>query len=603
MSWMDRRNWSALQLERVCGQPTKRTINRWKKQAAGQTDFCVTVAYQSVVSVAEALGVAPEELLDANSMGQGSELGRYLNLAAALGPVLYPSLMNGLGLSSPIGPLLDEGLFVPMRSAPLEAYRVVRWALCERRLAAGAELNVEEAGRARDWAGQRGLTPDVAPALHCMCALWAGESRDALVSGLMWMRRVEGEGRFSEVAWVGRRLLEGPAARSLMNERVEVALLCARAVRVIGDTRACIVVLTDVLFNYPAGLSPVLLARLHLGLAFARIHSGDVRGGLAAATVALDVLDPTDGNDVRFRAMLEQLSCHYLLGDGDAVDETLAAIRRLIRKVPNAPVHRFSRTMGIAALERGDMDSALQHFHETVDMARVCRDQRAAGIGIVHVGIASALAGDYGSARTAFEQAVALFSSGEGGPFGMALVQLNFAELELDQLELAAVARRLTVAEAQLAEAGGAYPALFHRVHYLRAVASMAADDFEAAGQHAQLALRRAVESGVAMDTAVAFAVCAAASRHHPETAEGFAVTAEHTLAGQSAATYLPARYEVGRLCAFARLSGPGALTAAISLKRLASETADCGLFGLSERCLRTLPGQKKHGTSKKRSR
>lgn len=579
--FMDEKGLSASEIEQRGGEPTKRTINRWLLQGRRAVDGLVLTQLRYVATVAEVLDVDLDDLVEGAS-GAEPEEEPVLYVAASLGPLVYPDLLDHVGvpLPSPL-PLDISDLLRPAIGHRHARYRFARWSLCEDILKSGAGLSQDTARLALSWARQHDLGPDGAPELYNACARALGQADVAWVTGLVWLRRAVQHGLLLEAAWVGERLLDPeilPETRAI-EERVESVSLLVRALRLTGAAARALDVLTDLTIDLRLRESPLLLGRVYTDMARVRNDLGQNEKGLELADRAIALLEEA-GEVARpssFEALLERA---YLLQQGGRSDEADLVFESLDERVGAAPrseIGRLYRVQGLAALDRGDIARALESFLEAVDLARSDGDLRGVGLGQLNVAIAWALLGDPEQARSAFDQSAAYVAGGEAGPFAVALVHRDLGQFHLEQGDATSSRRHLDIALAQFGEAGD-YPTDRAWCHSFLAEAAALDGNVAECRRLVRLAIREAGTAGDPILTAMAYAVLALGSAAEPETADAWATSAEAVLREVPKRLHVVQRIAVQRRCHMARLGGPRKREVKRSLLRLRRQCVELGL-------------------------
>lgn len=587
---MRRRDWSAQQLHLAAGEPSKRTINRWLAKALKKSGGKVRAQMSAIASVADALGVRPESLVVGARLDADIGVYRFLMLAASLGPRVYLPLIRRFGVRVTVDRVNRTGRWLSQAPADSPAdCRFERWSMCENLLREGAALSPAQAKRALTWLEVLGLDVDAAPESHCLCAIALRRKDEAVVAGRAWMEHARRHGYLAEVRWVGERLLDlrgVPAAA-----RREIALGTAEAMRWIGRLEDALRLLTDVTLDAPDRLAPDLEARLALELAQLRYAKGDIGAAIAETRRAEGVLaeleDTPLARALRTQAVMERLYFEESRGYVDAAARSLEALESLATSAPQEALSRFYRQLGVAAIDRGDVETALRHFHVGVDIALARADAREAGLGHMNLGITYSLAGDDGRAEDYFSEAVLNFDTAEAGPFTMGLVQLNYAEHELFRIRSEAARRRVRIAIDSL-EHAGYHPSLLARCHMILSEAAALDGRYELAYQLGRVAYRHAVEGSSTIDQAMALAVCAAAT-NSPGRCAPLAASARRAMASLPEGRFTVARLEVERHLATAYHRCGDIDRGRAVLDALASAASASGATGIALRARRSL--------------
>ena len=596
------RGWSAHQLHMVAGEPSKRAINRWLARGRGVPDGLVVTQWRYVEAVARALGANPAHLVDGgphDDDGAGYEQNRFLKVAAALGPRVYPELMDDLGVATDHRDLdeLDDYL-VPLETQGPPAFRFARWSYCEDLLQEGGGwMPAAFARRAMAWARQVGLGVKEAPELHCLASLTLEDVHGAIVAALEWMRQAMRRGVLTEVIWVGERVLRsidlGTAGLSSLDVFVETALLQARALRLSGHPERSHVLLTDLALSSVALGSPLLEARVLIELARIRDFRGQRRAALETVETAVTKLEGVEGDTARehlVQALMDTVYFADAIGDAERSRAAIEQLRRAMRRPSTGTLARFYRMMGISALDRGDLRVSLDHFLNAVDVAEHEGDLREAGIGRLNIALAYRLLDEPTRARPYFEQSVAYVASAGPGPLATAIVHHNFAEFFLEQDQPDAGKRHLLIALAQYDEAGR-YPAHTTRCRAMLAEVALAEGDVLEARKLAKAAYQSALVAESALDEALALAVYASAHIGQPDVARSWIRVAEERIASLGIDTMVIPRFGIERRCAEVRFRLADDRTTRRDLERLARRAKALDLGTEQRRLARLLAG------------
>lgn len=577
---MERRGVTAARLAAIAGGPSRRTIYRWLSGGAAAADGLAPAEWAHVCTVARALRLQARDLVEVAPDAWDQDRERWVRLAAAFGPRVYPSLMRHLGFGMPLVRVNQAGDVIeptPREVGEVTYHRFAQWSVCEAILRDQTLLPSAHARSGLEWAERMGLDLAAAPELMCLCALALGDEERSLEAALAWMRRALQGGSLLEARWVGARVL-GTSDPSSSEPRAEIALLLAFVCSVSGDPRAAIGVLSDLVFPGGGALRGALRGRAHLELARAYHRIGQMPAALAEADAAAGALGFDAQGEVRvywFEALLERTHLLQEMGRVEAADEALEEVDRVVRTTPDAAVSRFYRLLGIGALDRGDVREAREHFETAVDIAEGRGNAREAGMGQCNVAIACALVGDDEEAKMRFEQALALVSGGDLGPTAIAIVHRNIAEFELDLGHYEGCRRLARIAMAGY-EKGGQY-ALVSRCRAMVAEALAREGSSVEALVEARAAHRDAVEAGSVLDQALALAVSALASQGTGQ-ADSLADAAERLLGSLPSVGQTIPRLAIARRCATARLRGPHRTRARQDLELLRNRAIALGV-------------------------
>ncbi len=573
---------TAHRLHLLADGPTKRTINRWLSRGAGSPDGVIPARADHVEAVADVLGVVSDELIDGSTASVEDE--RFMRLAAALGPRVYPDLMADLGVRADID-ALDAGRRLERlsaRGAKVREYRFRRWAYCLDILQDGTELPAGCATRGLQWCEAHGLTADLAPELHCMMRLRTVEVRAAVQAGVAWMRRASAQGVFAEVAWVGERLLAALDSEPspLAAERTEVIALLGRALRLLGRPQQALAVATEAALSTWLLADPLLTARIDLEIARSNYVLGQVYAGCRSIEQAirrLELLDLEQAGEVLVEALQEHAYLSERLGDFAGASRSLERQRDLARHLDESPPPRHLRLLGLSALDRGAVSEALGHFLEALDIADACGDEREGGLGALNVALGLALSGRAREAEAYFERAAAFVSSGEVGPYAVGLVHMNFGEFALEQGRLPEARRLLRIAHEQLRLAGH-FPGLRARCGGLMAEVEVAQGDSAAARERARGAYQDALSADNPLWIAFALVAYALAHRDLPDRAAQWADAPMEALSRLPDDLHCLDRVAIARRAAQVLLGGPRDDEARVRLAALLNQSRRLGL-------------------------
>ena len=559
---MAERGLSALGLFDLCGEPSSRTLHRWLQRGRGAPDGVVVTELRHVLPVAEALDLDLSDLLDDPAPEEGGADSRLLEVAAWLGPRVYPDLIDVLGVAGAAAAeaaLQDCLMREPVEGQAPETWRFVRWSHCQDRLGDGARLPATFARQAMRWAERVGLGVREAPELHCLSAVALEDLGAACVAGLEWMRQALRRGVLPEAIWVAERVLrdvDPDVAEVEIDVYVEVALALARALRLNGHTQRALSRLTDLSLLCARVRSPVLQARVWIELGRVRDFCGQRRAALDVVEAAVRCLEGAEDEEARQHLVQALMDAVYFANGVGEVARARVAMERM-REVMKRPAAgtaaRIYRLMGGAALDRGEVPVALEHYLRAVDIAEADGDLRESGVGGLNVALAYALLGEAERARGYFERAVAYVAGGGPGPLAAAMVHLNAGLFFQEQGELESATRHLEIALSQLEEAGG-HPAYVSRARAMAAETALARGEAGEARRLARLAYQSSLVAESALEEAHALAVHALTHPDAPETALAWIRVAQERLAGLEDGTLVVPRFGVERRCAEARL-------------------------------------------------
>ena len=176
---MEEQKLSPQQLHLVVGNPTRRGISRWLREGRRTPDGCVSTRWVHVEAVAAALGVSPGTLVDGPLPESAGGYERTLRLAAALGPTVFPALLETIATRLSMAVAIESlGSYTePSGSlAGTEVWRFRRWSTCQAILDDHTALPPAVVGLALSWCAEHGIGEELAPALHTLCAIQAGTS-------------------------------------------------------------------------------------------------------------------------------------------------------------------------------------------------------------------------------------------------------------------------------------------------------------------------------------------------------------------------------------------------------------------------------------------
>jgi tetratricopeptide (TPR) repeat protein len=536
---MTQGGWTAQRLHLVAGEPSKRSINRWLKQGEGAADQLVVTEWRYVASIADALGVSPIELVDTAHRAAGAEVDRWLRLAAALGPRVYPELLARFGFYvSDISALGGGAFLAPLDEASVPSYRFVRWTHCEEILRDDTCLPRSMAAQALIWAAERGLSVTEAPEIYCQAHLRLGNADDAWHAGLAWVQSANRRNVQVEALWVGERLLASPPPTSEAGQasRLRALLAHSRVLRLVGRPERGLDVITDLSIMAAGGMEPLLRAGILIELARNRSAVGQPPSvALLPIDEALELLGACEPSQEVVDAIVDAYVARYralqMHGDTDGAIRSHEALDEYARAEPRVRMPRYFRTCAGVAFELGDMESALRGYRNALDVAVAEGNLREILHGQLNVAIAHALLGHTDVALRYFEQTVSTVAAGENGPPDVASVHLNFGEFAWEQGSYGAAKRHLQVAVRQC-ELAGNYALLSSRSAMLLADTLSAQGDTAEARRWARQAYKYALQCQSPPDEAAALIAMAHANPTDVKAAEGCASAAEARLEG-----------------------------------------------------------------------
>lgn len=449
---LDARGWLAADLSDMAGgTPSKRTINRWFDRARGVPDEIAKADRAAVEAIADGMGLPLAELIEP----EAGDPQRIMRVAAAFGSRVFPDLLALFGHPPALpGGGAGEGAagaehFVHLSDTPVPTWRFASWSYFESIHAADTELYAAAAGKALAWSEQVGLGPDLAPELHCVCWLAAGDPRAGTMA-LAWMQDAVKRDTQPEVVWVGERALPVVSEPSL---RVEIGLLLARALRLQGKVKQAKGVLGELAID--AACDPRLDARTGLEQCRVLHHEGLERDALAASQRVLAVLEQAGIRDRAYvEALFEQLHMADILGESALITDARERLRALTGHNGVPPDARIHRMLAASYFGAGHIRPALKHYSRAVDVGRAAGQAREMGLGGVNVALCHALLGEDDAALAYFEEATAFVEQVDTGPLGVGMVHMNFGRFCLERADFAAATKHLEPAAAHLQRSG-----------------------------------------------------------------------------------------------------------------------------------------------------
>ncbi|MCB9730045.1 MAG: hypothetical protein H6744_10255 [Deltaproteobacteria bacterium] len=581
---MEEGGWSPQRLHSIAGEPSKRSINRWLRQGSGSADGLVTTEWRYVTAVADALGVSPLELVDTAETASGGEIDRWLRLAAALGPRVYPGMLAHLGFHGVhVDDRGSDAFLLRVEGAAVETYRFVRWTHCEDILKDDTWLPPEYARAALEWANEHGLTIEEAPELHCLANLAIGEAELAWRAGKAWMSEASRRNVQAEFVWVGERIVRSPSPQGPDSAalEVDVRLSYARGLRLAGRPERGLEVLADVSLMTLVHRAPLMSARLAIELGRTRTATGRAGAALPHLDQAIAQLACAESNQETVDAMVDaHLARHHALqmqGDSAAAIAAHEALERYARAEPRVSVSRFYRQRAGAAFERGEIAAALSDYQAGLDAAMAESDLREVLMAQINVAIAHALLGHDEQARSYFEQSVASAASGEAGPLSVATINLNFGEFALEHGWFSAARRHLQVA-LQQSETAGDFPFLRSRSSVLLAETLAALGEVADARRAARDAYKDALLCQSPADEAMALVALALCHMKERDLALSWTDAAEARLDALPARSAYTVSARIRRRIAEVRHLLGATRTARASLERLRAQALRAGL-------------------------